>query len=243
MNSRVLKKAIHAVWVILIVCLVVKAFAGNWFSMNITSTWLERNTWASIFVFTATSYIMFTLYYLAICEVRRFKWWIHVALLPYFFLISLSKVMWLSPRLFIVIDIISNFAIPAILVFMLNWKPKKGNGKKYARIVIAYIFNCGFQAISTMVRQVQVSVVVSNLLTEVVMSLYVVIMLVLYWLYALLRKKEVEKMGYVFTFLLGKGKDELEKMLSEVDEKLAKDPDNGTLKEERAAIVKALEEI
>lgn len=49
-------------------------------------------------------------------------------------------------------------------------------------------------------------------------------------------------MSRVFTFLLGKGKEELESMLKSVKEKLAKNPEDARLKEDKTVIEKALEE-
>lgn len=49
-------------------------------------------------------------------------------------------------------------------------------------------------------------------------------------------------MSRVFTFLLGKGKEELESMLRSIEEKLAKNPEDAYLKEDKMAIEKALKE-
>ena len=47
-------------------------------------------------------------------------------------------------------------------------------------------------------------------------------------------------MSYVFMFLLGKGKDELEKILSELNEKLEKNPNDEVLLEEKKEVENAL---
>lgn len=47
-------------------------------------------------------------------------------------------------------------------------------------------------------------------------------------------------MSYVFMFLLGKGKEELEKILKELDEKLEKDPEDAILLEEKKEVENAL---
>ena len=47
-------------------------------------------------------------------------------------------------------------------------------------------------------------------------------------------------MSYVFMFLLGKGKDELEKILVELNEKLEKNPNDEVLLEERKEVENAL---
>lgn len=49
-------------------------------------------------------------------------------------------------------------------------------------------------------------------------------------------------MSRVFAFVLGKGKEELEAMLKEVQAKITEDPMNESLKQEEAAIYEALKE-
>ena len=50
-------------------------------------------------------------------------------------------------------------------------------------------------------------------------------------------------MSYVFTFLLGKGKDELEKILGELNQKLEKKPNDQTLLAEKEEVENALKEL
>ena len=47
-------------------------------------------------------------------------------------------------------------------------------------------------------------------------------------------------MSYVFMFLLGKGKEELEKILAELNEKLEKNPNDEVLLEEKKEVENAL---
>lgn len=47
-------------------------------------------------------------------------------------------------------------------------------------------------------------------------------------------------MSYVFMFLLGKGKEELEKILKELNEKLEKNPEDAILLEEKKEVENAL---
>lgn len=50
-------------------------------------------------------------------------------------------------------------------------------------------------------------------------------------------------MSYVFMWLLGKGKDELEKILVELNQKLEKKPNDPTLLEEKEEVENALKEL
>ena len=189
MNHKVLKTAICLSWIILVICFIVKAFGGNFFDIANESTWLEDHEIYSVIIFSCTSYIMFTVYYMAIAEVSHFKIWIHIVLLPYFIGISLLKVLVLGTEYHIFLDISSNFIIPALLILYVANKPKIKSIKKMIRIAIAFALNCGFQSISVLVRGLPTGVVVSNMLTQLIMSLDVLIMLVLYWLYSLYYKE------------------------------------------------------
>ena len=189
MNHKVLKTAICLSWIILVICFIVKAFGGNFFDIVDKSTWLEDHEIYSVIIFSCTSYIMFTVYYMAIAEVSHFKIWIHIVLLPYFIGISLLKVLVLGTEYHIFLDIFSNFIIPALLILYVANKPKIKSIKKMIRIAIAFALNCGFQSISVLVRGLPTGVVVSNMLTQLIMSLDVLIMLVLYWLYSLYYKE------------------------------------------------------
>ena len=240
MNHKVLHCSIYLSWIILVVCCIIKVFGGNWFTLNHTSTWLEEHVLAQIFISIATNYILFNLYYLAICQKVHFNWWIHLALFIYFIAIILIKIFLIPTNLYFVLDLISNFIVPALLVFKCIGRPIHKHKRDYFRIIIAFCLNCGFQSISVIVRDVSVDVVVTNLLVQLVMTIGVFIMLVIYWLYSLYYKKEVNDMGLFFTFLLGKNKDELEALLKETDEKLEKNPNDEKLKEEKEAIKNAL---
>lgn len=188
MNYKVLGRAIFLSWIVLIACFMVKAFGGDWFGIIYDNTWLEENpTWSTV-IFSCTSYVLFMIYYMAIAEVPRFKTWVHVSLLIYFIGIAFLKVYILSTEFHILLDFISGLGIPAFLIWYVAPKPKSASAKKLIRVVVAFALNCGFQSISVMIRGLPTGVVVSNMLTQLIMSVDVLIMLVLYWLYSLYYK-------------------------------------------------------
>lgn len=242
MNKKVFERAIEISWIVLVLCFIVKMAGGNWFATIVTSTWLETSVAGQIVLASLTSYILFSIYYMAICEVRNFKWWVHLSLFPYFVGVTCLKVFVVPTRLYVVLDLLSNFVIPAVLLMLINGFPKKRDAKKYFRIVVAFVADCGFQLISTLVKDAVVGVLIQSMVVQLVMTLDVFIMLTLYWLYSLYnKKKEEEKMGLFFTLLIGKGKEELEAMLAETEAKLKEDPENERLKEDKEAIEHALE--
>lgn len=190
MNKHVLRMAICVSWILLIVASLFKALGADWFELSIDYerfAFLDTNIWAASAVCSCTSYIMFNIYYLAICERKHFKWWVHLAFLPYIIGSTILK-MFIDARYHILVDSITTIVIPIILVFKTN--------KKYFNIIIGYVFNWGFGAISAFIRNLApTTVATGSLISELVMSLDLVIMLVLYWLYSLYNNidKEVIK--------------------------------------------------
>jgi hypothetical protein len=242
MNHRVIRKAIGICWIILVGCFLVKAIGGNWFASNLVVPEIESNITLISIISSVTSYILFTFYYLALCGVKNFKIWVHLALIPYFFIITLLKVFVITNRFYILLDILSNFIVPALLITYVNKGFKNTKSGDYFKIIIAFCLNSGFQTISVIVRDISVNVIITGFIPQLVLTLDALIMLILYWLYSLLFKKEVKAMGLVFTLLMGKGIEELNSMLDSVNSKLEKDPTNSELLEEKSVIEKALSE-
>lgn len=125
MNRKVLKKAIEIAWCILVACFVIKVAGGNWFAVNIESPYFDKTLWLMAIVFSFTSYSLFTFYYLAICEVRNFKLWIHLALIPYFIGVTFLKTYLIPANFTVLIDLISMFIIPYILLTLSPGSHKK----------------------------------------------------------------------------------------------------------------------
>lgn len=189
MNKKVIGTAIALSWIVLIVCLIIKSLGGNGFELldsSDTFSILDTN----IIVYTAVcaiwSAIMFTFYYLAICERKCFHLLTHILLIVYFTAIAIAKI-YIPTDYYILFDLLSGFIVPFILVFKTN--------KKYFRIIIAYVLNCGFQAISVAVRNLNpFEIANGSLFVELLLTLDVLIMIVLYYLYTLyknIKKREV----------------------------------------------------
>lgn len=188
MNKYVLRTAIGVSWITLIVCAVVKVLGANWFELSIDPekfAIVDTNIWIQIALCSVTSYGMFTLNYLAICQEKRFKWYIHVSLIPYFIGITAAK-LFMPAQYHFLVDLVTAIAIPLVLVRFTN--------RKYFRVIVGYVFNWGFQAISVFIRNIIPTEVASgSILVELVLSLDVIIMLVLYWLYSLYDKIKEEE--------------------------------------------------
>lgn len=190
MNYKVFYRAICLSWITLIFCIIVKSFGGDWFTLDVESTWLEEHEWASIVICSITSYIMFTFYYMAIAEVTHFKIWIHILFLPFFLGVTILKIRFIPEAYLPLLDLFLGIGIPALLIWFVSEKPKKGCLTRMTRVLVAFALNCGFQSISVMVRGFPTSIVVSSMAGQLIMSLDVLIMLVLYWLYSLYYKSK-----------------------------------------------------
>lgn len=241
MNHKVLKRAIDLCWGILIVCVFCKAIGGDWFATTLSNSKIENNLFVIISISSITSYILFSFYYLAICRVKRLPIWVHVALLPYFICLTTLKALLIPSNFHLLVDCLSNFVLPFLLLALCN-RTFKIDRRDRLRIAVAFCMNSGFQTISVLIRSISVSVTIVGFLPQLILTIDVLIMLILYWLYSLLYKKEVNNMSLVFTLLMGKGEEELKSMLADVNAKLEKDPDNSALIEEKSVIEKALSE-
>lgn len=189
MNRNVIRAAIVVSWVILVACFVIKVLGGNWFEILIEGgmgSMIDNSIVLSMVICSLSSYVLFNFYYLAICERRNFKIWVHLLLIPYFAGITILKIF-VDARYHILVDLLSNFVVPFLLVLKTN--------RKFFRIIIAFVLNCGFQAISVMIRNASFTTISQgSLLVELILSIDVTIMLILYYLYSLigiLEKKEV----------------------------------------------------
>lgn len=180
MNKNVIRTAIIVSWVILIACFVIKVLGGNWFEILIdegVGSIVDNNIVLSTVICSLSSYILFNFYYLAICERRNFKLWVHLLLIPYFAGITVLKIF-VDARYHILIDLLSNFVVPFLLVLKTN--------RKFFRIIIAFVLNCGFQAVSVMIRNASFTMISQgSLIIELILSIDVTIMLILYYLYSL----------------------------------------------------------
>lgn len=188
MNRKVLGISISIAWIVLIACFVVKSLGGNWFELLDSSgvfDILNTNLIVSTIVCAIWSSIMSTFYYLAVCERKHFRLITHILLVIYFIAIAVVKIF-ISANYYILFDLLSGFIVPFILVFKTN--------KKYFRIIIAYVLNCGFQAISAAVRNLApFEIVNGSLFVELLLSLDVLIMIVLYYLYTLYENSKKEE--------------------------------------------------
>ncbi len=122
MNEKVLRRAINVSWIILIACFVIKAFGGNWFEVMVDNPkvlaagkYISERAWLAIPISTCTSYILSNLYYLAICQKSSFKWYIHLALVPYFVGITTAK-YYIPKQYGLLLDLVTLIVIPYILL-------------------------------------------------------------------------------------------------------------------------------
>ena len=186
MNHKVLRRALDLCWATLCVYFILKAFGATWFEAIPGTDFFDTHLWATAILGTLTSYVLFTIYYMVICAKKHLDLWVHIALLPYFAAMTCLKVYLVPVQWHMALDMLSNFVIPFLLVFRYYGKRTAENSRVYFRPFIAFALNYGFQAISTTARSIGVQVVITSVFAQLLLSLDVLIMLVLYWLYSLL---------------------------------------------------------
>lgn len=84
MNHKVLRRALDLCWATLCVYFILKAFGATWFEAIPGTDFFDTHLWATAILGTLTSYVLFTIYYMAICAKKHLDLWVHIALLPYF---------------------------------------------------------------------------------------------------------------------------------------------------------------
>ena len=186
MNSKVIRRALDVCWILLCVYFVFKVCGATWLSALPCSDYLNTHLWVTVVCASCSSYILFSIYYLAICKKIHFEWWIHLVLFPYFIAMTALKVYVIPTSWHIVVDLLSNFVVPYLLLYKYFGISFIHDRRLYMRPIIAFVLNYGFQAISVTIRSVVVDITVTNIIVRFLLSFDVLIMLVLYWLYTLL---------------------------------------------------------
>ena len=193
MSKKALKRAIIIAWIFLGVSLIIKIFGGSWFNVAFSTqpmlradAFLERHYWAQVIAFSVTTYAGFNLYYLAICQKRNFGKFLHIALIPYFVIVSIVKVLLFSigaTNWGLLLDAVSLIIIPIILL----GKPKK----KHLRVIIALGLYLIFAVISLVAKSVPIGpAIIVSVLTEIILAIDLYVMLLLFYLYVLYHTKE-----------------------------------------------------
>ena len=235
----VFRRAIHICWVVLAVCLIIKLFGGNYFSIICDNArvvafvaWIDSHFLGKFALGVVSSSISYTFYYLAIMKRRFFT-----ALQAVFVYASVAGFVALrlafqtAPVICVAFDVVQFFSIPILLC------RKEFKRWVIPRVVVGILLMVLFQVVSMLVKNVSLDKHISNnTLTGTIFMIDVFIMLCLYYLYSnnLDKRGKTGKMGMWLNWLFGKSIAQLDRMKEKRKKKIAK------LRVEIAEIEKAI---
>ena len=217
-KARLLRRAIIISWASLAFCFIIKIFGGNFFEIicenhnyKALCDYADTHFWLKYLIGIISSMVCQTFFMLAILQKYKFNRKELVITIISVLICCLLKLFNLN--YFIVADVWLSFILPAILL----GKPSK----KYFSIIIAFILNIGFQALSLFIKNIGFVNVGDTLFIGLIYSIDAYIMLLLYYLYRNY-VKEQKNMGILWTWFMGKPIEKLKSMKAKREEKIAK---------------------
>ena len=186
-KARLFRRAIVISWASLALCFIIKIFGGNFFEIvcenpkyKALCDYADRTLWLKFIIGVIVSTICQCLYELAIMRKIKFTKTELIVTVISVFACCLLKLYGVNP--ICVCDIYLSFLLPIILV--------KKDYKKHIAIVVAFLFNIGFQVISLLVKNIGIVNVGDTYFIGIIYSIDVILMLSLYYLYRNFDKKE-----------------------------------------------------
>lgn len=191
----VLKRAIILCWVLLAICFIVKIFGGNFFNIVCENKkfisvcdYVDRHIWLQFIIGCISSYITYALFYLAICR----KLWFAkseliflIVSIPIFVGLRILANLHLIGLLSLFVNIIQYFIIP---FFIKRDKSLLCSRWFIPYMVIGNVLNLVFQFVSLIIKNLSIfKLLTDNFLIAIIFSIDVFIMLVLYYLYSILK--------------------------------------------------------
>lgn len=178
------KVLITSCWSLLLVCLVVKLFGGNWFDICSENSrfialceFIDNNMILKIIVNCIMSLILTSLSTLAIMKQVKYtklQCWLFIPLI-----LSSSIISWYFPIIKTIIDIIVLAVLP--IIFKTNWK----------RVIVGIVLILAFQVLSIVIKNVG-NWYLNNesTLISILINIDSLIMVVLYYLYSNYNREE-----------------------------------------------------
>lgn len=217
-KARLLRRVIIISWASLAICFVIKIFGGNFFEIMCENPnykalceYADSHFWCKYLICFASSIFCQYFFLLSIIQEYKFnkKQWV-VTLLS---VIICCFIKLLGYNFAFVADIWLSILLPIIFA----WKRQN----KFLVVLIANIFNIGFQFISLVTKNISIGIIDNSTLVSLIYSIDVYIMCVLYYLYRNFNK-EKKQMGAFWTWFMGKPIDKLKAMKAKREEKIAK---------------------
>lgn len=197
---KVVKRAIILCWVMLIVCLIIKLFGGNWFGIIcynkhfiyiceiIDKSVITQDIFAFI-VYIPSS--IFSMLAITNCPKPNVK--------QFFVVLSAVCLIWFSQYIARIVKLIIEPIIFSVLPFIVkcvetNFCDIKENIKQtWYRGFLGYLLILVFQIISLVTRGMVIKLIPDNTLIATILAVDYYIMIVLYYLYVKLKKEEKAK--------------------------------------------------
>lgn len=173
-------------WVVLVVCLIIKLFGGNWFELNVENdkfiafcNFVDNTMWAKMTL--ACMIYLFTNYFILCILIDRRKLDKKLILIFFPLMITKSIVNWYFTTIGFILDVIILIVLPIII------------GRKWKRVIVGNLLVMAFQLITIGIRNISINFNFNNtFLEQTLIQVDYYIMIILFYLYAFKNKKRKE---------------------------------------------------
>jgi membrane-associated HD superfamily phosphohydrolase len=217
-KARLFRRVIIISWITLLLCFLVKIFGGNFFEIMCENPkykalceYVDKNLWIKYIIGCLSSIFAIGLYLLALFKKYKFTITQLAIFIPSVLISCLVKLFNSSYGL------IFDFWLMIVYPFLFLPKTKK----TIFDIIIAFILNFAFQAISLLTKNLSIGFIDDSTFIGLI---YMIDLYIMCWLYYLYRNynKEMNNMGIFFVLFAGKPEDKLNAMLKKRKARLEK---------------------
>ena len=179
-KARLLRRVIIISWISLALCFVIKIFGGNFFEIMCNNPnykalceYADNNFWCKYLICFASSMVCEYFFLLSILQEYKFtKKQLIIVILSVFVSCFIKLIGY---NVAFIADIWLSILLPLLLV----WKRKN----KFLIVLIANIFNIGFQFISLVTKNISIGVIDNSTFISLIYMIDLYIMCILYYLY------------------------------------------------------------
>ena len=173
-------------WVVLIFCLIVKLFGGNWFELGVENekfvafcNYVDNTMWLKMAL--ACLIYLFTNYFILCILINRKKLDKKIVALFLPLMITKSLISWYVLWVSYVLDVLILVILPLII------------GKKWKRVIFGNLLVMGFQLLTLAIRNISGDFTLNNIfLVQVLYQIDYYLMIILFYLYTF-KKKKIKK--------------------------------------------------
>lgn len=189
---KYLKRVIAISWLALLMCCIIKIFGGNFFVIMCENErfiavceYADTHFWANYLISCLYCFVSLYFFTLAILQETKFTNKQLIVVIATVLVGSLVKIISITWGW--IFDIWQMGLMPILFLGK--------NYKSYLRVVFAVVLLLIFQVVSMMTKDIRISTLGSKLLIDIIFSIDVLLMEILYFSYANLSKKEDNKNG------------------------------------------------